>query len=67
MANTRSFRSNTGYPVHLFIGEKTIQVPVDEPLQTDDKDLAEALAAESAEVRETTQKSKDKAAEPKRK
>jgi hypothetical protein len=66
MANTRSFRSNTGYPVHLFIGEKTIQVPVDEPLQTDDKDLAEALAA-SAEVRETTQKSKDKAAEPKRK
>jgi hypothetical protein len=66
MANTRSFRSNTGYPVHLFIGNQTIQVPVDEPLQTDDKDLAEALAA-SAEVRETTRPPKDKATRPQRK
>jgi hypothetical protein len=66
LANTRSFRSNTGYPVHLFIGNQTIQVPVDEPLQTDDKDLAEALAA-SAEVRETTRPPKDKATKPQRK
>lgn len=66
MAKTRTFISNTGYPVRLFIGAG-IEVPSQgRPYQTDDPAEAEALAA-SAEVRETTRQAKDKAAEPKRK